>query len=78
MEITAEHMIVPTSAVMLGPTSNTFCACVHARAHIHTLTLTFAWFRAGPRHKSLSEHQMDLKLLLVETGQTTAHGDMLF
>jgi len=35
MEITAEHMIAPTSAVMLGPTSNHF-----ARTHTHTHTHT--------------------------------------
>lgn len=43
MEITAEHMIVPTSAVMLGPTSNKFGhACTHKGPHtrmcIHTMT----------------------------------------
>lgn len=35
MEITAEHMIAPTSAVMLGPTSNNFA---HARTQAHTYT----------------------------------------
>lgn len=35
MEITAEHMIASTSAVMLGPTSNNF---VHAHTQSHTYT----------------------------------------
>lgn len=37
MEITAEHMIAPTSAaVMLGPTSNNFAhACTQAHTHTH-------------------------------------------
>lgn len=40
MEITAEHMIAPTSAVMLGPTSNNFA---HARTHAHTQSHTHTY-----------------------------------
>lgn len=38
MEITAEHMIAPTSAVMLGPSSNNFAhACMQGpHTHVHT------------------------------------------
>lgn len=39
MEITAEHMIAPTSAVMLGPTSNNFVHA-HTQAHLHTQART--------------------------------------
>lgn len=41
MEIAAEHMIVPTSAVMLGPTGNNFAhACTHKGPHMHTRVCT--------------------------------------
>lgn len=41
MEITAEHMIAPTSAVMLRPTSKNF-AHAHRPTHTHTHTYTQA------------------------------------
>lgn len=59
MEITAEHMIVPTSAVTLGPTSDNFAhartkgsrtrdlrahARTHARRHAHTCAALYVSF----------------------------------
>lgn len=94
MEITAEHMIVPTSAVMLGPTSNNFVhVCTQEPTHTHTEPHTHIYMHAcththgplplhvsalcfgaehtpPPCHESLSQHQMDLKLLLELRGQT--------
>lgn len=44
MEIAAEHMIVPTSAVMLGPTSNNFAhACTHKGPYMHTWMCTWTY-----------------------------------